>query len=199
MKKIIVTLLCITGIIMFSSQSTQAQGFGISAGGNFAHFNDVDGAADSRTGLMAGITYGFSVPMSPITIRPGAFYTQKGAQVTDGNIESTTKLNYLEVPVVGKFDFILDNPALTPHVYFGPYVGFLLNAEQEVSGGGSSGSTDISDEINNTDLGVVVGAGVDINRFKAGIRYSTGLTEVAKNDFLDGKNGAFSIVLGIKL
>ncbi|WP_441000154.1 hypothetical protein [Fodinibius sp. SL11] len=37
---------------MFSSQSTQAQGLGINAGGNFAHFNDVDGAADSRTGLI---------------------------------------------------------------------------------------------------------------------------------------------------
>ena len=198
MKKTILTLLIFAGIATFSYQNSQAQGFGLKGGVNFAHFNEVDGAADSRTGLMAGITYGVKIPMSPITIRPGAFYTSKGAKLSDGNIESTTKLNYLEIPVTAKFDFILDNPVLTPHVYFGPYIGFLLNAEQEISGDSTSGSTDISDEVKSTDVGVVVGAGVDINRLEAGVRYSTGLTDVAESDFIEGKNGVFSIVLGVK-
>lgn len=198
MKKLIFAIFCFAGILTFTSGQANAQGFSINAGANFAHFNDVNGAADSYTGLLAGIRYGFEIPNSPVVLRPGAFYSQKGAVFKDGNIESITKLEYLEIPVAAKFNFILDNPSLVPHVYFGPYLGLLLGAEKEVTDGDTSISSDISSDIKNTDLGVVVGAGVDINKFNAGLRYSAGLTEIDKNNVVDGKTGALSIVVGVK-
>ncbi|WP_372638813.1 porin family protein, partial [Fodinibius sp.] len=115
--------------------------------------------------------------------------------LSEGDTESTTRLDYIEVPVVAKFAFILDNPMLTPHVYFGPYVGLNMNAEQEISGGDNSGTVDIEDEVKGTDFGVVVGAGADITRFNVGVRYSAGLVNAFEEG--DGKNGAFSIVAGI--
>ncbi len=184
---------------MFTLSDAQGQGIGISAGANFANFVDTDASVDSRTGVMAGLTYGIAVPMSPVTIQPGVFYAQKGATLSDGDIETTTKLDYIEIPVIAKFDFILDNPMLTPHVFFGPYAGFTLNAEQEVSDGNTSGSVDIGDQVKDTDIGVVVGAGADINKFRIGIRYSVGLTDVAETDIFNGKNGVLSLVAGINL
>ncbi|SMO37502.1 porin family protein [Fodinibius sediminis] len=197
MKKLLLSVFALTGLMFISISSVQAQGLGISAGANFANFNDTDVSTESRTGLMAGLTYDFAIPLSPITIQPGVFYTQKGAKASEGSIENTTKLDYIEVPVVAKFDFILDNPVLTPHVYFGPYVGFNINAEQEISGGENAGTFDIDENVKGTDFGVVVGAGADITKFNVGIRYSAGLTGIAEDDLFDGKNGVLSIVGGI--
>lgn len=198
MKKLLLSVFILSGLIFITTPDAQAQ-LGVKGGLNVANFNDTDASADSRAGIMAGLTYDFGVPMSPITIQPGVFYAQKGAKLSEGNVEATTKLDYIEIPVVAKFNFILDNPMLTPHVYFGPYLGFNINAEQEVSGGENSGTVDIDDAVKGTDFGVVVGAGADITRFNVGVRYSAGLSDIAEDDSFDGdgKNGVFSIVVGI--
>lgn len=188
MKKLLLSVFILSGLIFMTIPDAQAQ-LSVKGGLNIANFNDTDASYDSRAGIMAGLTYDFAVPMSPITIQPGVFYAQKGAELGDGK----AKLDYLEIPVVAKFDFILDNPMLTPHVYFGPYLGFNINAEGEVAGG--EGSVDIDDVVKGTDFGVAVGAGADINRFNVGVRYSAGLTDTFEDG--DEKNGVFSIVGGI--
>lgn len=194
MKKLLLSVFLLSGFMFLSTSNAHAQ-LGIKAGFNSANFNDTDASTDSRSGFMAGLTYDFGVPMSPITIQPGVFYAQKGAESSEGDAEITTKLDYIEIPVVAKFDFILDNPMLTPHVYFGPYLGFNINAEQEGSSGDVSGSIDIDDSVKGTDFGVVVGAGADITKFNVGLRYSAGLTNTFEEG--DGKNGVLSIVAGI--
>ncbi|MCW9708501.1 porin family protein [Fodinibius salsisoli] len=194
MKKLLLSVLLLSGFICFSATNAHAQ-LGIKAGFNSANFNDTDASLDSRSGFTAGLTYDFGIPMSPITIQPGVFYAQKGAKFSGEGAETTTRLDYIEIPVVAKFDFILDNPMLTPHVFFGPYMGFNINAEQEGSAGETSGSADISDEVKGTDFGVVVGAGADITKFNVGVRYSAGLSNAFEEG--DGKNGVFSIVAGI--
>lgn len=196
MKKLLLSVFLLSGLVFITTPSAQAQ-LGVKAGLNSANFNDTDASTDSRMGLMAGLTYDFAIPMSPITIQPGVFYAQKGAESSTEAGEGKIKLDYVEIPVVAKFDFILDNPMLTPHVYFGPYMGFNINAESELSGEEGSISGDIDDEVKGTDFGVVVGAGADITKFNVGLRYSAGLTDIAENDAFDGKNGVFSIVAGI--
>ncbi len=170
MKKLLLSVFLLSGLVFITTPNAQAQ-LGVKGGLNMANFNDTDASLDSRTGFMAGLTYDLGIPMSPITIQPGVFYAQKGAKISEGGIENTTRLDYIEVPVVAKFAFILDNPMLTPHVYFGPYVGLNMNAEREISGGDNSGTVDIEDEVKGTDFGVVVGAGADITKFNVGVRY----------------------------
>ncbi|GAA5523267.1 PorT family protein [Aliifodinibius salicampi] len=194
MKKLLLSVFLLSGLVLMTTPAAHAQ-FSIKGGVNLANFNDTDASFDSRTGLMAGATYSFGIPMSPISIEPGVFYAQKGAKISEGSVETTTKLDYIEIPVIAKFDFILDNPMLTPHVYFGPYAGFNINAEQEISGGDSAGTFDIEDEVKGTDFGVVVGAGADITKFNVGIRYSAGLTNTFEDG--DGKNGVLSLVAGV--
>jgi hypothetical protein len=193
MKKFL-SLICVAAFISASGFTTaNAQSpvnFGLRAGLNFANFNDIDGdRPDSRTGFMVGGYLNFKVPMSPISIQPEALYTQKG--VEDGDI--TVELDYLEIPVLAKFSFA-PGP-ITPHVYFGPYIGFVLNSE--ISGGGASIELDNAQ----TDFGGIVGGGLDLNlgvtKLNAGLRYGFGLTDAF--DGGQGKNGVFSIVAGIDL
>lgn len=193
MKKLL-SLICVIALVSAAGVTTaNAQSplnFGLRAGLNFANYNDLeDGDLDSRTGLVVGGYLNFKIPMSPVSIQPEALYSQKGAE--DGG--TTIKVDYLEVPVLAKFSFA-PGPA-TPHVYFGPYVGFVLNSE--VSGDGQSISIDNAQ----TDFGGIVGGGLDINlgvtKLNAGLRYGFGLVDAF--DGGQGKNGVLSVVAGIDL
>jgi|SRR5699024_2389442 len=196
MKKLILSVFLLSGIVLFSSTNAQAQ-FAVKGGANFANFNDTDASTDTRTGFMGGITYGFQVPFSPVSIQPGVFYAQKGVTSSSGLGDAEVKLDYIEIPVVAKVDFILDNPLFTPHVLFGPYVGFNINSDVEASVGDNSSSVNVEDQVRTTDFGVVVGAGADISRFNVGVRYSAGLRDVIDMENASAKNGVFSIVAGI--
>ncbi len=112
MKKLLLSVFLLSGLLCLSTPNAHAQ-LGIKAGFNSANFNDTDASTDSPSGFMAGLTYDFGVPMSPITIQPGVFYAQKGVSSSSDGGEGEIKLDYIEVPVVAKFDFILDNPMLT--------------------------------------------------------------------------------------
>jgi|SRR5699024_6939966 len=190
MKKLLYSL-CILLAIGLVSKPAQAQSsidFGIRGGLNFANLNDTDLDTDSRTGFMVGVYANYLIPNSPVSIQPEVLYTQKGFEYGD----ATAKLGYIEIPVLAKFDWVMDGN-ITPHVYFGPYIGFNVSAEAE--GPQGDVDVDIEDTVNTTDFGVIVGAGVDVNRFNVGVRYGAGLTEVADN--IDGKNGVLSIVAGV--
>lgn len=202
MKKLL-SLICVIALVSAAGVTTaNAQSplnFGLRGGLNIANLNNVDDT-DARTGFTAGAYFNFKVPMSPVSIQPEILYTQKGFEasgtVFGQQISATTKLDYIEVPVLAKFSFA-PGP-VTPKVYFGPYVGFNVKAEAEVESGGQSGTEDIKDSIKDTDFGVVVGAEVSISKLNVGIRYGAGLTKIAEDDS-DGKNGVLSIVAGIDL
>ncbi|PAU95344.1 hypothetical protein CK503_03885 [Aliifodinibius salipaludis] len=192
MKKLFLPFI-ICGLISLAvapKASAQAD-FGLRAGINFANVNDRPDNfdPDSRTGLMVGGYLNFKVPMSPISIQPEAIYSQKGFKIGNG----TAEVDYLEIPVLAKFSFA-PGP-VQPHVYFGPYAGFVLNSE--VSG------NNLSVDIDNTqtDFGGIVGAGADLNagvaKLNLGVRYGFGFTNMFENG--DVKNGVFSVVAGISL
>lgn len=166
-------------------QTTYAQAdFGIRGGVNFANYSDVDGDPDSRSGFMIGAYLDIGVPMAPFSIQPEVTYNQKGAESGGSTIE----VDYIEVPVLAKFSFV-PGPA-SPHIYAGPYAGFVLNSE--VNGADFSDNTE-------TDFGGIVGAGLDINaaviKLNVGARYGFGLVDAF--DGGQGKNSVFSIVAGI--
>lgn len=193
MKKAIISFTVIFGLLsILSVQKSQAQvDLGLRAGLNFSNlYNTPDGTdLNSRTGLMIGGYLNFKVPMSPISIQPEVIYTQNGYEPSK---DATLKLDYIQVPVLAKFSFA-PGPA-QPNVYFGPYIGFPVKSE--LSGNGISLETDNEQ----TDLGGIVGAGVDFNvgltTLNLGSRYSFGFTNAF--DGGEGKNSVISIVAGIE-
>lgn len=200
MKKLLFTLCLLLTVGVVANQAIAQTGFGIRGGVNFANLNDIDGEVDSRTGFMAGLYFNFPVTNSPVSIQPEVLYTQKGFESGD----DTFQLDYVEVPVLAKFNFIT-NGNITPNVYFGPYVGFNVSAEVDTGNGdglfGDDTETDIEDGVENTDFGVTVGGGLDFGRFDLGVRYNAGLTEVFEDGLIDNdsgaKHGVFSITAGI--
>ncbi len=202
MKKILSTLCLLLTFGLIANQAQAQVDLGIRGGVNLAIFNNTDLELENTTGFMVGIYLNYHMPNSPVTIQPEVLYTQKGATVSrvveGNNVSYEYKLDYITIPVLAKFDYVLDGP-ITPHVYLGPYIGFNINAEQQVEIVGGAISEDFSEEVKNIDFGVVVGAGIDVSRFSLGFRYSAGLTPVFEDENADAKNGVISIVAGFNL
>lgn len=172
--------------------------FGLKGGVNLANLTGDDFSdADARSGLNIGVVLEFGLPLSPIGIESGLYYSQKGSATEDQGFTTTLKADYLEVPVLAKLSFGPPGP-IKPHLLAGPYLGFLLNSEVVGEGGGGSVSTDIKDSTNDVDFGLIGGIGLDVNMGLATLslqaRYSLGLTEVYTDS--DAKHGVFAIVAG---
>lgn len=192
MKKILGILFILLTLVLITNQAEAQVDFGIRGGVNFATLNNVEEVdLGYATGFMAGVYANFPIRNSPVSIQPELLYTQKGYAGPEGIVE--VSLNYISVPVLAKFDYVLDGP-VTPHVYFGPYIAFNVSAEAEDEGAVIS----IEENVSPTDFGVVVGGGIDVNRFNLGVRYSVGLTPVFEdeNTNAEAKNGVISIVAG---
>ena len=163
--------------------------FGIKGGLNYATLNNSDGV-EYRPGILIGGFAEINVPASPMSVQPEVLYAQYGSDI-EGS-DASFKLNYIQVPVLLKFDF--QTPAATPNVYFGPYANFLLNSEIA----NDTGSFNLEENTKNSTVGVIIGAGIDVSKFQFGIRYTAGLTNVADDSFSDeAKNGAFGITVGV--
>lgn len=183
-------------VLAFSfSQNTKAQllpELGIKGGANFATINNASGA-EAKTGVLAGMYIRIALPASPMAIQPELLFAQYGANA-EGS-DSFFTLNYIQVPVLLKFGFGIPAAPASPNVFFGPYMGFNTKAEAE---DGSGNTADIDGAVKDTDFGIVVGAGLDVSKFRLGLRYTAGLTNLYEDDIEDGeKNGAIALTVGI--
>mgnify|MGYP001627887288 CR=1 FL=1 len=163
--------------------------FGVKGGLNYSTFNDTENV-EYKPGFLVGAFMNLNIPASPISIQPEVLYSQYGAKAEDADFEFN--VNYIQVPVLLKFGF--ETPAASPNVYFGPYMGFNTAANVE----NNDGSINLEDNVNDTEFGVLVGAGVDVSNFRLGLRYSAGLSNIANDDFNDSaKNGALALTVGV--
>jgi len=189
MKKILF-IVC----LVFAVAAANAQGFsvGVRGGLNFSK-ETVSGSGtnvsfDSRTSILLG---GYAKIMLPgkIGIQPELFYSAMGAK-QGSDVE---RLNYLSLPVFFRYN-VTDNV----HFLVGPQISMLLSAKDIVSG---QPDQDIKDQLNSSDFSGVAGIGVDFGPFNAGVRYTAGLSNIAKNTTggFSVKNSAFQLVAGFKL
>jgi hypothetical protein len=210
MKKTFLPILAILFLLTGGfSQGSHAQGlvnFGIKGGLNFANisFDDYDDNS-TRTGFTIGAVVDIGIPMFPVGLETGLYYSQQGTtlevtEIFDGvpvSLDGTIKLDYLKVPVLAKVNFGPPGP-FSPHFVAGPYAAFIMNAKEEFSVNGMSDTVDIKDDVESMDFGLTVGLGADLNLMVTSIsiqgRYSFGLTDI----FDDGgsKNRVLSIVAG---
>lgn len=197
MKQVKITLLtallfAFTGLMSISKAQSPLS-FGVKGGINVANFTGTDADPDSRTAFTIGASLDISIPMAPIGVESGVYYSQKGAE--SGN--STLKVDYIEVPVLAKIGFGPPGP-FSPHIVAGPYVGFNINAEVEDGGGNT---VDMEEFVNEVDIGGMVGLGADFSlglaKLNAQVRYSMGFTSVFTDQFDDDeKNAVLSVVVG---
>ncbi len=215
------TILLVSAALLALMQPSSAQliGVGVKGGVNYSTLSgsfmiDEEDFEVSdlkyKTGLVVGASYSMGLlPM--ISLQPELLYTSKGAKFSDSfiddgvpvDIEATLDLTYIEIPILVKVT--LPTPGLSPSFYAGPAIAFIsaAKAKFEVSAMGFSFSDeqDIKEEIKSTDIGLVLGAGLEFGlpvfKLTADLRYTMGLSSIDEVGDGDIKNNAITLMLGV--
>ncbi len=115
-------------------------------------------------------------------IRPEVLYEQKGVAVS--GTSTSDELDYIEVPVLLKVG--LGTPIINPSILIGP--SFAWNTLAKASNGSTISG------INSSDVGLVGGVELDIDKFNVSGRYELGLDNIQKN--VNVQNGTFTFLAG---
>lgn len=199
MKKIVVTAIMVLGLSAYvSAQKKGDVEFGFNIGYNSSSVSDSYESSDTGSGfnLGASMDYYFSNSWS---VKTKLIYDRKGWDngfIEDdfGSYITDYNLDYLTVPVLASWHFGNNKNWF---LEFGPYVGFLLNAEEVRFG------TDVTDSFNSTDFGLALGIGVKIplnDKLKLFFEYEGqgGLIDIFKqNDYSAVTNSRSSINVGL--
>jgi hypothetical protein len=192
------SLLVLATFVAVPASAQEGISFGVKAGANIASTNveavGFDISPDSRTGLVAGV-FVFYPFREQIGLQVEGLFSQKGAKVNDLGIDVDLRLDYFEIPVLGRFGVRASDDA-TVHVVAGPAFAFKVNDSLDVSDFFGFDEIDIKPY----DVGLSVGGGVTFRNIVVDARYTHGLVnindEAALDDFLEVKNRVFSITVG---
>ena len=173
--------------------------FGLKGGLNLSNITVSNGFDGYSYSTLASFNAGafLKVPViRSFSIQPELYYSGQGFKGDDGSGGTYTEhVNYLNIPVLGKFTtrsgFYLET---------GPQIGVKLNAKDKENGL----SQDVSSAYNSADFAWVFGAGYKIPMAPVGIdlRYNVGITNVANDSYYGNgygqygvRNGAFQLDL----
>ena len=192
-QKVILTTL----FVVISSSITFAQfsSVGIKGGLNLSKLDykdDLQGYDFTfRQGMNLGLFTEYNLS-NDLLIYAEAIYSMRGTEYgleefTLGGItvpahKFIQKLDYLEIPLMIRYNFLLDSK-LTPNVFLGPVASFLLNEKIElIEEDISKGEVGQEDQIKSTEFGIILGIGADYSlpsgKIVFDIRYHYGLTNV---------------------
>lgn len=184
--------------------SAQLHAFGVKAGvssatqgGGFAElYKDLDGDVGRRTGAVVGGFVQLAAGNLPFLIQPELLYTMKGVTLGgDGLVERELNVNYLDIPVLARFDF--DAGSVSPFVTAGPVLSILVGSSAEREGV----EFDVGDELKSSDVALSVGGGVAFGAVDVELRYAHGLSNITTSDDEDegAKNRWIGVAVGYTL
>ena len=149
---------------------------GVEGGINLSSFNGdtVNSVYESRLGFVGG---GFlSLPLgSSLSLQPEVLYAQKGGKVNGFDY----RLDYVEIPI------LLDVKVLGP-------LGILLGPAFNAKVASTDGVV-----VDNTDVGVILGAQLNVAAFLLSGRYEVGLTDLNSDSKI--QNGTFTFLVGLSI
>lgn len=200
MKRVImlgglILLLCVS--VCAQKPEVGITGYGAKLGLSFAGINtdydEFDEFLDSRTGFTAGAFLTYSLNRQ-FAIQPELLYVSKGAEKDLFFVTPEWSMDYLEIPILLKFDIIPQGP-LHPNLFAGPAFALLLSSEISAS----DYSADVADYMKSMDVSLVFGGGIDYKRITFDVRYTMGLGGVLDvadaidewNEYTDAEPGDF--------
>lgn len=157
-------------------------------GVNIANMSETDNA-DPRIGFAVGGEFEYQAT-NFLGVSAGMLYSQQGVKYEAGNITSTVKTDYINIPVVANI-YVVKGLALK----VGVQPGFNVSSKLKVSSGSTSGSTDV-DNTNSFDFAIPVGLSYEYDNFVIDGRYNIGMTKAF--DGGDSKHNVFQLTLGYK-
>lgn len=161
-------LLAAAALILFFSVQASAQGFGVTAGMNFNTAKIADVRTDAKAGWNVGVTYGLDLPLG-FSVQPSLVFIQKSADYSGLDaVTAVQKVSSLNLPVSVQWgpDLIVARPFLDVT----PYIGYSLSNKFK-GGVAGLGKGDVSLD-NAFEYGVGVGAGVNVWKLQAIVRYN---------------------------
>lgn len=216
MKKITFTNLLfgtmlLSALLLGYTESNAQFGFSLGPKGGVAitslkgtDANNVDARTSWFYGAFANIQLG-----KVVALQPEILITERGAEVTSNNSRSNISINYFEVPVLTKIRFPLANEVIFPHILVGPNFAFRTDFDITSTDTQSGGSIAVSsDDVRRSDIGGLVGAGVDIQTRGSGVfftldgRYGWSFQDLNDDDnmiALRHSGWTFSLGVGFRL
>jgi hypothetical protein len=156
-----------------------------------------------RTGLVLGGFVAFRVTPR-FQLQPEVVYHQKGIEISgasggplrDG--EAEIELTYVEVPLLAVFRFDPDG-GRGGYVFGGPAFGFNTRAEIVGGAGAVPGDADLEDQVKDSEVSLVLGAGFLAGPFLVEARWTEGLSAVNEDDlFADLRNRSIAVLAGVR-
>ncbi|MBE6248407.1 MAG: PorT family protein [Prevotella sp.] len=183
------------------SRTTTERYYGLRLGLNVATVNSdvIDVDLDSRSGLMVGGVYGIQLANStPLWLELGLLYSEKGGKRYRDGAEITTRLTYLQAPIVIKYSFdVLDDLYIQP--FLGGYLAYGVGGKTK-----NYGSTTVQRESHSSfndfrrfDGGLRVGCGAEYKMLYAEIGFDFGLANIIKDDFATARNQNLFMAIGV--
>lgn len=159
---------------------------------------DLGAELKSKWGLCAGGFIQFNIS-KVLAIQPEFLYTMKGARMEEEVLGETVKvafnLSYLEFPVLVKL--MIPTPGgVKPSLFVGPAIAFKLSAKMKMEALGQTDEEDLSDDMENTEFGLIIGGGLDFGKLTFDVRYNLGLTSLSIYEDEEIKNGVISLKVG---
>lgn len=150
--------------------------FGVRGGLNLTSLNTKKSWGDMETklGYHLGIVTDVHL-YQDLYLHPGVFLMTKGAKV-DG-VDTKIRASYLEVPVLLSYRFpLMDEMKL--HLNFGPYLAYGIGGKIKPEHGSKVNTFD-NDRLKRFDMGLTLGAGMNIDRLYVGLNYDLGLMNIS--------------------
>ena len=210
MRNLLVSMVLTAGLALPSvavAQDVPPIRVGLLGGVNFSTLRgDDDEGLKTRTGLLAGATV-VKPFRNGLGLEIDALYSMKGAKADEDGSSFVTKVDYLEVPVMLRYD-ASSTGTVTPHFGAGVSLAYQVRCKVEESSGSMSVSancSELEDEQDITfkkfDVGIVAGAGVDFKSgsttYTIGARYTFGLTDLT--DQANLRNRALQLFAGVAI
>lgn len=186
--------------------------FGVKAGLNFSNVSMKLGGEKvddlkMRFGGQFGVLAQFELTEN-VALQPEVMYSTMGTKSEEFGVTTTTKLNYLQIPINVMYKF--GSGSAKPYITAGPYLGYAINGKTEFDYDlGDINFKQISIPVNEVDIefgdeegqmkrldfGIGIGAGIELKHFQFGVNYSLGLANImgAGDSDNSAKNRLFSV------
>ena len=145
-----------------------------------------------KTGLALG---GFTelTINDKVSLKPELLFSMQGAVSQTNNVDTCIKMNYIDLPILVKFD-IIDRL----YAEIGPELGFLISAKQKT---GDLDSISIKDIFNTLEVGLNLGIGYEmVENILFSLRYNGGIRNIDDSNINDVtlRNNLFQFAVGYR-
>ena len=153
-------------------------------------------SSSPKTGFNVGLVAGLQVaPATPLYLETGLLYMEKGGK-GDHKSPTTYSMNYLEVPLLMKYQYNLDRlTSIQP--FAGVYCAAGISGRIRELDEHRSYSSFSDNAFRRWDAGLRLGCGLQFDHLYAELGYDIGLANVSRDDYDMAHTGCFFANVGV--